>query len=231
MWQVKTDRPIFSSPVLYECMGGTGDKDKQQYVVFGSHDCHLRCVCSGTGALIWAVQCGAVLFSSPAVLHRHSYIRSQEEVYTRHWSNNSLCPRTSKKPLSSICVTTTAGEVLIVKVDVTVEGSGRESNGAGEESNGAGEESNGAGEESNGAGEESNGAGTGVRFMAGFASSVMSARVSSKFRLSGEIYSSPVIMYELNSNVSGGPNCGSEWTDQFSVFFGCRNDCMTRIDY
>ena len=210
MWQVKTDRPIFSSPVLYECMGGTGDKDKQQYVVFGSHDCHLRCVCSGTGALIWAVQCGAVLFSSPAVLHRHSYIRSQEEVYTRHWSNNSLCPRTSKKPLSSICVTTTAGEVLIVKVDVTVEGSGRESNGAGEESNGAG---------------------TGVRFMAGFASSVMSARVSSKFRLSGEIYSSPVIMYELNSNVSGGPNCGSEWTDQFSVFFGCRNDCMTRIDY
>ncbi|KAF4032965.1 PQQ-like domain [Phytophthora infestans] len=59
LWQVATEKPIFSSPCVY----------RPGSVVFGSHDGMLRKVDSRTGELVWATSLNGAVFASPMVVH------------------------------------------------------------------------------------------------------------------------------------------------------------------
>ncbi|KAF1327328.1 Acyl-activating enzyme 19-like, partial [Globisporangium splendens] len=59
-WKFPTQKPIFSSPTVYNNL-----------VVFGSHDGHLRKVDTCNGKLIWATKLGeSAIFGSPALFVR-----------------------------------------------------------------------------------------------------------------------------------------------------------------
>uniref|UniRef100_K3XC21 Pyrrolo-quinoline quinone repeat domain-containing protein n=1 Tax=Globisporangium ultimum (strain ATCC 200006 / CBS 805.95 / DAOM BR144) TaxID=431595 RepID=K3XC21_GLOUD len=59
-WKFPTEKPIFSSPTIYDNL-----------VVFGSHDGYLRKVDTCDGKLIWATKLGqSAIFGSPALFAR-----------------------------------------------------------------------------------------------------------------------------------------------------------------
>lgn len=68
-WQHATEKPVFSSPCVYDHARDVSDdtKGESECVLFGSHDGVLRKVSSRSGDLIWATQLGSPIFGSPAV--------------------------------------------------------------------------------------------------------------------------------------------------------------------
>ncbi|ETL80609.1 hypothetical protein L917_18919 [Phytophthora nicotianae] len=82
-WQLATDKPIFSSPCVYQ----------PGSVVFGSHDGMLRKVNSRTGELVWATNLNGAVFASPTV------VRLIAEDATNQ-DSDLVC-----------CVTTTTGQL------------------------------------------------------------------------------------------------------------------------
>ncbi|CEG39163.1 acyl-activating enzyme 19-like [Plasmopara halstedii] len=88
VWQVQTEKPIFSSPCVYH----------SEFVVFGSHDGKLRKVNVRTGAVVWVTNLHGAVFSSPTVLRLIE--RSFNGLKTRNEERKLIC-----------CVTTTTGQL------------------------------------------------------------------------------------------------------------------------
>ncbi|GAB9475437.1 hypothetical protein Gpo141_00012533 [Globisporangium polare] len=62
-WRVATNKPIFSSPCIYESQ----DRKSKEAVLFGSHDGVLRKVSCQGGQVVWSTELGNPIFSSPFV--------------------------------------------------------------------------------------------------------------------------------------------------------------------
>jgi len=103
-WTVVTDKPVFSSPCLYQ----------NCFVVIGSHDGYLRKIDTVSGQVVWSTLLDSAIFSSPTVFR--AKLPTVPSSVTPSSSDQKSIPSSTEATIERLlcCVATTGGRVYII---------------------------------------------------------------------------------------------------------------------